>query len=196
MNTMEKITINKGKLLAAYREANEDQQVILEFLYGKETFQYDWREITSYEKACEVLGIEQIEFKEFGDRPQYMRMANAMQKILVICEAINGNGNWYDKNGYSYYPIFVFYTNEEIKDISEEQYKKLRIRRISSLDHTNGDKIYGVGYDLFVSKFNTPYVDIDYGMQLCLNTREKAEFVGEQFFELYCQCNGYNPQMH
>ena len=193
---MEKITINKEKLFAAYREANEDQQVVLEFLYGKETFQYDWREITSYEKACEVLGIQPREFKEVGDRPQYMRMANAMQQLLVICEAINGNGKCHDKNGNSHYPIFLFYTKEEIQDMSEEECKKTRIRLISSLDHTNGDKIYGVGYDVFVEKFGSLCFSVDYGRQLCLNSREKAEFVGEQFFELYCQWNGYNPKMH
>ena len=192
---MEKITINKGKLLAAYRKANEDQQVILEFLYGKETFQYDWREITSYEKACDVLGIEPIEFKEVGDRPQYMRMANAIQKILVICEAINGNGNWYDDEGRGYHPLLALYTKEDMQSIGEEECKRIGIHRLFSADYANSDNICGVGYHLFCDYTKINCMCFDYAFPMILNSREKAEFVGKRFFELCCACYGLTPIM-
>ena len=101
---MRKITINEKDLQETYRACNENQKAVLEELFGKELFEYDWREITSYEKACEVLGIEPIEIREVGNRPVYMRMANAMQQLLVICEAINGNGKWYNQDGLGYIP--------------------------------------------------------------------------------------------
>ena len=105
---MKTITLDKSTLLCAYRAGNADQKEILEHLFGRDVFAPNWREITSYEKACEVLGIEPRKFKEIGDRPQYMRMANAM---------------------------------------------------------------------------------------LCLNSEEKAEFVGKQFFELCCACYGVTPKI-
>lgn len=190
---MEKITINKGKLLATYREANEDQQVILEFLYGKETFQSDWREITSYEKACEVLGIEPIEFKEVGDRPQYMRMANAMQKILVICEAINGDCGWYDKDCLGYFPTFVLYSKHEMDELGESEVKRKCIHHILTAYNVNYADGAGVRYTNtnLRSVFATTY----HGFPLCLNSEEKSEFVGKQFFELCCACYGLTIKM-
>ena len=58
------VVIDKNKLLTTYRTANDEQKEILKSLYGKNMFLSDWREITSYEKACDVLGIQPIEFKE------------------------------------------------------------------------------------------------------------------------------------
>ena len=111
---MKTITLDKSTLLCAYRAGNADQKEILEHLFGKDVFTPNWREITSYEKACEVLGIEPRGFKEVGDRPQYMRMANATQQLLVICEAINAGGGWYDKDDYGYYPVFLLYSKQEM----------------------------------------------------------------------------------
>ena len=53
----EVIAIDKNKLLTTYRTANYEQKDILKQLYGEQMFPIDWRDITSYEKACEVLGI-------------------------------------------------------------------------------------------------------------------------------------------
>ena len=86
---MEELKVNKDVILDAYRAGTEDQKAMLEKLYGKEIFyDFDWKEVTSYKKACELLGIRPVEILNSSDRPQYMRMANAMQQLLVICEAI------------------------------------------------------------------------------------------------------------
>ena len=34
------------------------------------------------------------------------------------------------------------------------------------------------------------------GFPLCLNSEEKAEYVGKQFFELCCACYGVTPKMY
>ena len=192
METRE-VTINEKDLLAAYRAGNEDQKAVLEKLYGKEIFEYGWREITSYEKACEVLGIEPIEFKEVGDRPQYMRMANAMQQLLVICEAINAGGGWYDKDGWGYYPVFVLYSKQEMDELGKAECKRKGIHQLLAACGA-----YDAGVRVSVVRVRIlrgAVTDAHFGFPLCLNSEEKAEFVGKQFFELCCTCYGITPKM-
>lgn len=190
---MENITIEKSSLVAAYRDGNEEQKQMLEQLCGKEIFATNWRDITSYEKACEVLGIQAREFKEIGDRPQYMRMANAMQQLLVICEAMNGNGGWYDSDGYGYFPVFVLYTKKEMQEYGEAECKRKGIHQLLAACHASNAEYAGVRCANTGTRGATTYAN--YGFPLCLNSQEKAEFVGNQFFELCCTCYGLTPKM-
>lgn len=190
---MENITIQRSSLVIAYRAGNEEQKQMLEQLCGKEVFATNWRDITSYDKACEVLGIQACEFKEVGDRPQYMRMANAMQQLLVICEAINGESGWHDSNGYGYYPVFVLYTKKEMQEYGEAECKHQGIHQLLAACYANSAEYAGVRCAL--ANNHGAYMDAIYGFPLCLNSEEKAAFVGEQFFELCCMCYGLTPKM-
>ena len=190
---MENITIQRSSLVAVYRSGNEEQKQMLEQLCGKDVFVTNWRDITSYEKACEALGIQAREFKEIGDRPQYMRMANAMQQLLVICEAINAGGDWYDKDGWGYYPIFVFYTEHEMDELGEAECKRNGIHQLLAACSAYGAE--GTGVRCAATSYRGAYTDAPYGFPLCLNSEEKAEFVGKQFFELCCTYYGINPKM-
>ena len=190
---MKTITLDKKTLLAAYRAGNADQKEILEHLFGKDVFTPNWREITSYEKACEALGIQAREFKEIGDRPQYMRMANAMQQLLVICEAINVGGGWYDKDGWGYYPVFVLYSKHEMDELGEAECKRKGIHQLLAACYAYGAESAGICCALTVHR--SAYTFAHCGFPLCLNTMEKAEFVGKQFFELCCTCYGITPKM-
>lgn len=189
---MKEITINEKELLAAYRAGNADQKAMLEELYGKELFEYNWREITSYEKACEVLGIRQIRIGEIGDRPQYVRMANAMQQLLVICEAINGNGKWFEQGGLSYFPDIYLYDKHDMDEFSESEYKQRGIHKLLASVYSSIEKVPGVSSHNV--SFRCPSTTANYGLPLCLNSKEKAEFVGKQFFELCCQFYGLTLQ--
>lgn len=187
---MGNITIQKSSLVAAYRAGNEEQRQMLEQLCGKEVFATNWRDITSYEKACEVLGIQARELKEIGDRPQYMRMANAMQQLLVICEAINGNGGWYNSDGYGYFPVFVLYTKNEMQEYGEAECKRRGIHQLLAACAAET-----AGVRCARTHNRGAYTPAHYGFPLCLNSQEKAIFVGEQFFELCCTCYGLTPKM-
>ena len=191
---METITLDKSTLICAYRAGNADQKEILEHLFGKNVFAPNWREITSYEKACEVLGIKPREFKEIGDRPQYMRMANAMQQLLVICEAINAGGGWYDKDGWGYYPVFVLYSKHEMDELGETECKRKGIHQLLAACGANNAEAAGVRYAL--THHRGALTNAHCGFPLCLNSEEKAEFVGKQFFELCCACYGLTPKMY
>ena len=190
---MKTITLDKSALICAYRAGNTDQKEILEHLFGKDVFTPNWREITSYEKACEVLGIEPREFKEIGDRPQYMRMANAMQQLLVICEAINACGGWYDKDGWGYYPVFVLYSKHEIDEMGEAECKSRGIHQMLASCYASNAEHAGVRCTSTGVRCERTHAAC--GFPLCLNTKEKAEFVGKQFFELCCTCYGVTPKI-
>ena len=190
---MENLTVEKSSVLAAYKAGSADQKEMLEHLFGKEPFAFDWREITSYEKACEALGIQAREFKEIGDRPQYMRMANTMQQLLVICEAINAGGGWYDKDGWGYYPVFVLYSKQEMDKLGEAECKRKGIHQLLAACLAHSAEYAGVRCAYTVYRGADTYAS--FGFPLCLNSEEKAEFVGKQFFELCCTCYGLTPKM-
>lgn len=190
---MKNLTVEKSNVLAAYKAGSADQKEMLEHLFGKEAFAFDWREITSYEKACEVLGIEPREFKEVGDRPQYMRMANAMQQLLVICEAINGDDGWCDKDCKCYCPIFVLYSKQEMQELGEAECKRKGIHQLLAAAYGVNAEFAGVScaYTCCRGVYTAAY----YGFPLCLNSKGKTDFVSEKFFDLICQCYGVTPKM-
>lgn len=193
---MEELTIDKDDLLAAYRTGTEDQKAMLEKLCGKDIFISDWREITSYEKACDVLGIKPIKIEELGERHQYLKIADAVQKLLVICEAINGNGRrykWYDDGGLGYYPVFTLYSKEEMDILGETECKRKGIHQLLAATNAYGSEAAGVRFTYTLNRGVS--MNTTYGFPICLNSEEKAEFVGKQFFELCCQCYGLIPKM-
>lgn len=188
---MEELKVNKNDLLAAYHAGNADQKAVLEKLYGKEVFAYDWHEVTSYKKACDVLGIIPTLLLRVHDRPQYSKIATAVQQMLVICEAINANGKWYDEDGWGYYPVFVLYRKEEMDDMGEAECKRKGIYKM--LAAATYSELAGVSFTN--TTFRGEGSIAGCGFPLCLNSDEKAKFVGRQFFELCCQCYGLNPKM-
>ena len=188
---MEEIKVNKTDLLVAYSSANQQQKEILEKLYGKEIFVVDWREITSYEKACDVLGIQQIDFNGVSDRPQYMKMIDATHQLLVICEAINGNGKWYDEMGRGYYPVFSPLTKES--DMYDAERNNNCMHKLISGDYSVGTGVVGITY--LCNAYRCTDSDTFFGFPVCLNSEEKAEFVGKQFFELCRACYGLAVKM-
>lgn len=191
---MEKLKVKKDVILDAYRAGTEGQKAMLEKLYGKEIFyDFDWKEVTSYKKACELLGIRPVEILNSSDRPQYMHMANAMQQLLVICEAINAGGGCYDNSGLGYYPAFYPYSKEEIRNMGESACHHRGIHHVLSVTGAVGVECVGVNFAC-VENHGT-LTQLGLGFPICLNSKEKAEFVGNQFFELCCQCYGLTPKM-
>lgn len=188
---MEEIKVNKTDLLVAYSSANRQQKEILEKLYGKKIFTVDWQEITSYEKACDVLGIQRIDFNGVSDRPQYMKMIDATHQLLVICEAINGNGKWYDEMGRGYYPVFSPLTKES--DMHDAELKNNCMHKLISGDYSVGTGVVGITY--VYTAWRRTDSDTFFGFPVCLNSKEKAEFVGKHFFELCCACYGLTVKM-
>ena len=191
---MEELKVKKDVILDAYRGGTEAQKAMLEKLYGKEIFyDFDWKEVTSYKKACELLGIRPVEILNSSDRPQYMHMANAIQQLLVICEAINVGGGCYDNNGLGYYPAFYPYSKEELRNMGELECNHRGIHHVLSVTGAVGVECVGVNFACVEN--HGMLTQLGLGFPICLNSKEKAEFVGNQFFELCCQCYGLTPKV-
>ena len=122
-----------------------------------------------------------------------MRMANAMQQLLVICEAINGNGSWYNEYGWGYYPVFVLYSKQEMEEMGEAKCKEKGIHQLLAAANAAHSGYAGVRCANTHNRgaHTTAYS----GFPLCLNSEEKAKYVGKQFFELCCACYGVTPKM-
>lgn len=190
---MNVLSVNKKDLLTAYEDGNADHKALLEKLYGKELFAYDWHEVTSYKKACDVLGIIPTLLLRVHDRPQYSKIATAVQQMLVICEAINANGKWYDEDGFGYYPVFVLYSKNEMDELGEAECKRKGIYQLLAAASALNSEYAGVR---FTGTHNLGEIKYAYcGFPMCLNSDEKAKFVGKQFFELCCECYGLTPKM-
>lgn len=185
---MEELTVKKADAVKYYRAANKDTQEVLRELFGADAFKANWCEITSYEKACEVLGIDPEPCNvNYANRPQYSFMGEAVVQLLTICEAINGEQGWYNEDGVGYFPVFVLYTQEEMDELGEQECKRRNIQLLAAANAAYSETA-GVRCAFPIARGTT--TDAHYGFPLCLNSEEKAEFVGKQFFELCCTCYG------
>jgi hypothetical protein len=106
---MSKLTLTKQEAINLFRDSNEKGQKLLVDKFGLETFNKNWKDIKSFEDACEDQGVEPetiIPFKSPVNADQ--KSINAHAKLIVICRAINENKepNWDDSNEAKYYPYF------------------------------------------------------------------------------------------
>ena len=115
-----------------------------------------------------------------------------MLQLLIICEAINGNGKWYDDNGVGYYPLLSPYKKSDIEMLGEEELRHNDIYKVLTSAYSSNVNIAGVRY--FRTYCRNVSTVANFGFPVCLNSEEKAEFVGKQFFELCCQCYGLTLQ--
>ena len=109
----------------------------------------------------------------------------AYMKLRVVAAAINGLSettlNEFPKftvGERRYYPWFVLYTKEEIEAMDEDEKRRV-VGRANNSAHPYGGCVYaGAPYDSSYSL--TPY-----GARLAFRDRERAEYAGRQFAELY-----------
>lgn len=192
---MEKLTVNKADAVKYYGAASEETKEVLRELFGADAFKFDYTSIKTYGDACHLLGMP--EHTMVGDQRgifEFQQMANAMYKLLVICKAMNSDtGSWYDADGWGYYPVFVLYSKEEMAEMGEAECKRKGIHQLLAAAGAATAELAGVR--CATTPFRGAYTIASYGFPLCLNSEEKAEYVGKQFFELCCQCYGVTPKM-
>lgn len=184
---MEKLTVNKADAVKHYNAASEDTKEVLRELFGAEAFKFDYRSIKSYADACHHLGMKEHLLAGTPDcDKEALQMANAAYKLMVICKALN-NGQPYDEDGTTWCPIYWFYTKEELAEMGEAERKKQGIKLLSAA-HAGTAEHSGVRCANTINRCALTHAY--FGFPLVLNSKEKAEYVAEQFEALIFQCYG------
>ena len=179
----EEITFTKDELNKIYKESSEEKRKALKEFFGEEMFSFDYHDIKTYADACEKLGMKEhlLTGSEGGDR-EAQRQAQALYKLLIIQKAMN-KGVWCDKNGYSYYPYWVFYSNGEIEYMSEEEKQRKGIKQLLSCATASSTEYAGISCE------PACYRDIltftNYGFPLCFNSEGAALYAANQFENIF-----------
>lgn len=188
---MEELRINKENVIACYNKSSEETKETLMHLFGEDVFKFDFRSIKTYKDACKHLGLDgSKEVFNIDDCNSFnkkaMQQADAVYRLITICDAIN-NGQKYDKNGTTWFPVYYFYTKEEIERMGEEKRKEKGIKLLSSA-YANNSEVSGVR--CANANYRGSLTNTDWGFPLCLTSEEKALYVAEQFESLIFRCYG------
>jgi len=116
----ELLTLTPANARSAYESVGKSERKLMKKLYPDFNFERDITEIvTSYESACEVVGIKPLNLSNFSFFPlDDQDSIFASHQIDIIARALNGkteDGNWwtpdYTDGTWKYYPYF--YWNKE-----------------------------------------------------------------------------------
>lgn len=198
----EEIILTKDELNKIYNESSEEKRKALKELFSEEIFKFDYHNIKTYTDACKKLGMKEhlLTGSLEGDREAYSK-AQALYKLLIIQKAIN-NGVWCDKDGWSYYPYWVFYSKKELEHMSEEEKQRSGINHLllctyisSEEKQRSGTKqllscAFGsyeesVGFRCATANRRGADTATYYGFPLCFNSKEAALYAAKQFESLF-----------
>lgn len=179
----EEITFTKDELNKIYKESSEEKRKALKEFFGEEMFSFDYHDIKTYADACKKLGMKEhlLTGSRGGDR-EAQRQAQALYKLLIIQKAMN-NGVWCDKDGWSYYPYWVFYSKEEMERMSEEEKQRKGVKQLLSRASASNTEYSGVRCS--DSSYHAASTITHFGFPLCYNSREAAQYAAKQFESLF-----------
>jgi hypothetical protein len=148
-----------------------------------ENKEFDFHEIKTFEDACKRLGLpaEALTVESFGVASAFLQ-ANALYKLMIIQKAIN-NDKWRDKDGWSYYPYWVLYSEEEMERMSEEEKQRKGIRQLLSCAVAYATENAGVR--CAYAAYRGAYADTTFGFPLCFNSEESALYAAKQFESIF-----------
>lgn len=179
----EEITFTKDELNKIYNESSEEKRKALKEFFGEEIFKFDYHDIETYTDACKKLGMKEhlLTGSRGGDR-EAQRQAQALYKLLIIQKAMN-NGVWCDKDGWSYYPYWVFYSKEEMECMSDEEIQRKGVKQLLSRASASNTEYSGVRCS--DSSYHAASTITHFGFPLCYNSREAAQYAAKQFESLF-----------
>ena len=199
---MNELTINKDKLAEVYQNASAETKEALKALFGHESNFIskpkptldDYTTIRSYEDACEALGVEAI-FNEpnptmnlYGVEYEVPPHIIALMKLETINRALWGR-TWMpepDAEGskWFYYPVFGLYTQQEIKNMDEDER--------GCLLYASAVSGAGAGFGYLHANSRYSNETAYNGLRLCQENYEKAKYFGNQFLELWAEYLKFN----
>jgi hypothetical protein len=181
---MSELKVSKHDVVNCYNNADANTREVLEHLFGKEVFEFDYKTITSFEKACERIGISaEIPYviDEWMRLNTAVRSSSALYQLLVIQEAIN-NGWKQGDDDIAYYPYWVFYSQKELDDMGEAKRKERGITLLSAVSADNAEL---AGVRGTTANTRGAVTNTHYGFPLCLRSGEMAIWMGNQFESLF-----------
>lgn len=168
---------------ATNQEPDAELTSIIQDAEFEDDKQFDFHEIEIFSDACEKLGMKEhlLTGSWCGD-VEAQGQAQALYKLLIIQKAMN-NGVWRDKDGWSYYPYWVFYSKEEMDRMSEEEKQREGIRQL--LSRTNAVDTEDSGVRCATAVYRGAYGSAAYGFPLCFNSEESALYAAKQFESIF-----------
>ena len=186
----EELTAKLEEVKDVYNASGSDVKKALEHIFGKEPFEFNYRDIKSFEDACKHLNISNYvptNRECFIVDEQAAEQSAAMYKLMVICKALC-NGTYTDENGDSWFPYYWLYSKQELESLREEQRKAKGIQLLSAF---YAGSLEYAGVRGAVASSLGAHTFAGYGFPLCANSREMAEYLDEQFRDLIYQCYGF-----
>ena len=155
---MREITIDKDKLVQAYKAATDEQKQLLADLYGEEIFrpQYITERIKTFDDALHALGAKHPLVQEFVNKISYNSSPDlkAYMKLRIICAALN-EGWVADFSNFAQEKWFLWFT------------------------YRDGGFVYALAGN------SASYSNAYHGVRLAYKTKELAEYAGKQFVDIY-----------
>lgn len=182
----------------AFKQAKNSPEIqtLLRTLYGEavETKQADNRPVTerikTFEDACRELGtnhplVLQYEFNYnaeggWNDNAD-TRDFSAYLKLRIICAALNeGWKPKFTEDEWRYFPYFWLYTEDEIKDMDDDEKQQRRLRP------TGDYQTEYAGFASADSRYAPSYTTANVGgSRLCLKSDTLAVYCGKQFIDIW-----------
>lgn len=185
----ENIQISKENVLSAYKQANSEEKVLLENLFGKELFTpKDITErIKTFDDAYQALGENHPYCRAFDNYGYAVKDTDvkddkdiwAFLKLRIICAALNEG--WTPKfttDEYRYYPWFYLYTQKEIDAMDDEE-------RCRVLGRSYNNAVAFAGVVFWYTNLASSYSGTNVGARLCFFKRELAIYAGKQFLDIW-----------
>lgn len=171
----EKIEILRSNAINAYNKTDENGKKLLKDLLGERTFNFNYKDVNSYEFACAVIGEEPVDFDELNEILENNGFDSlsaheiAYRKLVIIAKALNLGWcpNWANFDEYKYYPWF---------DLKKEDIP-------AGVGGATHGAALGVScvYSYSVASTSTAH----FGGALASESREIAIYFGKQFAEIW-----------
>ena len=146
----------------------------------------DYKSIKTYEDACDALGekVPEDELTKAGVSNHII----ALMKLELICKALwGGEVKVYpdpDGNRIYWCPWFALYNQTEIDCMGDKE--RGLLLPVHMDDGTNA------GWGFAIAFGRSSHSGAYCCFRLCLDTYEKAQYFGTQFFELWTEYIAYN----
>lgn len=183
------VTLEKAK--EWYKKGGDLKEIALQAFTEKELKPYDFRQVTSFQNACEVLKIPTGDLSPLGyslntlDR-KYTRAAIAMMKLNIVRQALNLGHEMDFKKGTIWYPYTpaILPNNLYCKGSYEVEVAKVKIG-CDTFTLLGGSAHDGAaaGLGIFDSNIGVAYSNAYVGFLGCA-TKEIAQHMGKHFAKL------------